>query len=137
MEMKFSTNLAAPIEDNEPDEEEQAMSQRSMSVGSIKGGVDRENQLVAGEIPVVDNLTNREKKALTKRLVKQEAEFREHMREVVKDFPTMKETIGGGNFNKAIRETLFSQMEECKESIDSNPEPENEEIIDQVQKFLK
>ena len=136
MEMKFSTNLAAPIDENDPDEEEQAMSQRSMSTGSIKG-VDRENQLVAGEIPVVENLTNREKKALTKRLIKQEAEFREHMREVVKDFPTMKETVGGGNFDKAIRETLFSQMEECKESIDGNQEPENEEIVDEFQKFLR
>ena len=107
IEMKFSTNLAAPIEDNEVDEEEKAISQRSMSTGSIKG-VDREEKLVAGEIPIVDNLTNRERKALTKRLMKQEIEFREHMREVVKDFPTMRAEVGGGNFDKAIRETLFS-----------------------------
>ena len=100
-----------------------------MSAGSING-VDREDQLVAGEIKVVDNLTNREKKALTKRLMKTEIEFREHMREIVKDFPTMRAEVGGGNFDKTIRDTLFNQMEQSKASLESK-EDQSEEIVGQ------
>ena len=39
--------------------------------------------------------------------MKPEIEFREHMREIVKDFPTMKTEIGGGEFEKKIKDQLF------------------------------
>ena len=39
------------------------------------------------------------------------------MREIVKDFPTMRTEIGGNNFNKTIGEALFDQMEDCKASL--------------------
>ena len=107
-----------------------------MSAGSITG-VDREDQLVAGEIKVVNNLTHREKKALTKRLLKTETQFREHMIEVVKDFPTMRAEVGGGNFDKTIRNTLFNQMENSRASFDSKEDAKSEEIVGQFQKFLK
>ena len=59
------------------------------------------------------------------------------MFEIVKDFPTMRNEVGGGNFDKTIGEQLFDNMKECKESLDNNASPDKEEIVGTFQKYLK
>ena len=66
--------------------------------------------------------------------MKPEIEFREHMREIVKDFPTMKTEIGGGEFEKKIKDQLF-RSNDVRNSFESFEG--NEEIMDQFQRFLK
>ena len=62
--------------------------------------------------------------------MKPEIEFREHMREVVKDFPSMKTEIGGGEFEKKIQDTLFQKAENnVRQSFESLEH--NEEIMNQ------
>ena len=120
MDLKFSSALIAPMDEEDDDD--------TMSCGSNQGGYDRESKLVSGEIPKIDRLTQREKKVLTKRLMKPEIEFREHMREIVKDFPTMKTEIGGGEFEKKIQDQLFHKTDNnFRQSIESFEG--NEEIM--------
>ena len=58
--------------------------------------------------------------------MKPEIEFREHMREIVKDFPTMKTEIGGGEFEKKIQGQLFHKKDnnfrQSIESLEGNEE---------------
>ena len=62
--------------------------------------------------------------------MKPEIEFREHMREIVKDFPTMKTEIGGGEFEKKIQDQLFHKTDNnFRQSIESFEG--NEEIMGQ------
>ena len=49
MDLKFSTALIDPIDDEEED--------GTMSCGSDQGGYDREDKLVAGEISKIDRLS--------------------------------------------------------------------------------
>ena len=52
------------------------------------------------------------------------------MREVVKDFPSMKTEIGGGEFEKKIQDTLFQKAEDnVRQSFESLEH--NEEIMGQ------
>ena len=45
--------------------------------------------------------------------MRKDLEFRERMREIVKDFPMMRTEVGGANFHKTIGEQLFDTMKEC------------------------
>ena len=67
---------------------------------------------MTGEI-TANNIGVQDKKQLTKCLMRQDLEFRERMREIVKDFPTMRTEVGGANFDKTIGEQLFDQMKDC------------------------
>ena len=76
----------APIEDDV----ENNLSQRSLSPGL--------NSSQELEQPGGRN----DKNDMTKCLMKQNIEYREKMREIVKDFPSMRTEFGGNNFNKTI-----------------------------------
>ena len=76
----------APIEDDV----ENNLSQRSLSPGL--------NSSQELEQPASRN----DKNDITKCLMKQNIEYREKMREIVKDFPSMRTEFGGNNFNKTI-----------------------------------
>ena len=76
----------APIEDDV----ENNLSQRSLSPGL--------NSSQELEQPGNRN----DKNDITKCLMKQNIEYREKMREIVKDFPSMRTEFGGNNFNKTI-----------------------------------
>ena len=89
--------------------------------------------MAAGDIEI-ENLSLRDKKALTKSLVKQDCEFREKMREIVKDFPAMRNEVGGENFDKTIGKQLFDYMQESKAELE---EDSKEEIVEGFTKFLK
>ena len=56
----------------------------------------------------------------TKCLIKQNIEFREKMREIVKDFPSMRNEIGGNNFDKTIGDQLLGLTKECLESFNGS-----------------
>ena len=61
-----------------------------------------------------------EMKDPTKCLIKQHIEFREKMREIVKDFPSMRNEVGGNNFDKTIGDQLLGLTKECLESFDES-----------------
>ena len=136
VEMKFATNLALPEDKNTIKEEDQAeqLSQRSPSPGNESPAKIRENQFSIGDVDA-DNLSVRDKKALTKCLVKQDCEFREKMYEIVKDFPSMRTEVGGGNFEKIIGERLLQIMKESKAEISDGTS--KEEIVGQFTKYVK
>ena len=134
MEMKFKTNLPLPMDENEPEDDPKTISPRIQSPVLSN----RDTKLIAGEIRV-ENITTREKKTLTKQLMRNDLEFRDKMREIVKDFPTMRDEVGGGNFEKTIGEQLFDQMKSAQASFASfdSKADGGEEIISEFQSFLK
>ena len=56
----------------------------------------------------------------TKCLIKQHVEFREKMREIVKDFPSMRNEVGINNFERSIGDQLRSLTKECLEDFDTS-----------------
>ena len=109
IEMKFSTNLPLPInEDAKREEKEAVRSQRSMSPNkSVEGPEDGDTKksLAAGNIDA-SNLNIRDRKTLTGFLYRSDLEHRFKMKEIVEDFPTMKKEVGGKNFDEAISKQL-------------------------------
>ena len=69
---------------------------------------------------------------MTKCLMKQNIEFREKMREIVKDFPSMRTEFGGNNFNKTIGDQLLGLTKECLESFEGDEEvTDKQQVINQ------
>ena len=56
----------------------------------------------------------------TKCLIKQHVEFREKMREIVKDFPSMRNEVGLNNFEKSIGDQLRGLAKECLEDFETS-----------------
>ena len=70
--------------------------------------------------------------------MKQNIEYREKMREIVKDFPSMRTEFGGNNFNKTIGDQLLGLTKECLESFEGEENLDNkQQVISQFQKYLK
>ena len=133
MEMKFATNIA-PTDDIE-DYIDDAPSSPKRSISPTRND-DVGDQLVTGEI-TAHNLGAQDKKALTKCLMRKNLEFRDKMREIVKDFPTMRTAVGGANFDKTIGEQLFDTMKDCKESFDDDKESlDKDQVVSQLDKYL-
>ena len=100
MEFKFASNIEL-VED----EIENNLSQRSLSPGLNS----------SQEVEYIGNKNS--KKDMSKCLMKQNIEFREKMREIVKDFPSMRTEFGGNNFNKTIGDQLLGPTKECLETF--------------------
>ena len=104
MELKFATNME-PLDDVLSDDVEQ------MSVRSMSPALSDKLEIEIAEARQVV-------KDPAKCLIKVHHETRDKMKEIVKDFPSMRSEVGGNNFDKTFGDQLLSSTKECLDSLD-------------------
>ena len=111
MDLKFATNLE-PLDDVLSDDMEQ------MSVRSMSPALSDKLEIEIAEAKQVV-------KDPAKCLIKVHHETRDKMKEIVKDFPSMRSEVGGNNFDKTFGEQLLSSTKECLDSLDTDVQQTN------------
>ena len=104
MELKFATNME-PLDDVLSEDMEQ------MSVRSMSPALSDKLEIEIAEARQVV-------KDPAKCLIKVHHETRDKMKEIVKDFPSMRSEVGGNNFDKTFGDQLLSSTKECLDSLD-------------------